>query len=129
MACSRLVQSITTNRATTDQDIWVCKYDTDGAVLWTDIVDGPDNGMDNAYAVAADDDGNIIVVGRISVSGQAQDVWIQKYDGEGNVLWTHTYNGVVNEPGNIVVIGEENVAGEQENIWIRKFDPAGNWTD
>jgi cysteine-rich repeat protein len=123
------------------ENIWVRKYDPDGATLWTRTYNGAASGDDEGRCVAADADGNVLVAGLESVSGEASNVWVRKYDPDGATLWTRTYNGpangddlamgIVADAGkNVLVAGAETVAGEDYNVWVRKYDADGAtlWT-
>ncbi|MDH5662022.1 MAG: SBBP repeat-containing protein [Elusimicrobiota bacterium] len=123
------------------QNIWVRKYDTDGDVVWTKTYNGTANGQDVGEGIAVDGGGNVYVTGYETVSGESYNIWVRKYDSEGDVLWTRTHNGTANDwdlgldiavdgSGNVYVIGYEMVSGESYNIWVRKYDSAGNevWT-
>ena len=108
---------------------------------WSVVYDGG-NGDDCAEAVAADAEGNVVVVGWTTTSSGLTDVWVRKYDPEGNELWTQTVDGpsgghdrgraaAVDGQGNILVGGF--VTGDVQqgrNLWVRKLDPSGAtlWT-
>lgn len=120
--------------ACANSDIWLRKYDSAGNTVWTRTHDGPANGNDNGYAVALDSDGNVYAAGYESHATQSGNVWIRKYDSDGNVIWTKTYNGSasgfdagygvsVDGSGNIYVTGSENVTGQGDNIWVRQYRP------
>ncbi|MFH1073777.1 MAG: SBBP repeat-containing protein [Candidatus Firestonebacteria bacterium] len=76
-----------------------------------------------------------------SVTGQGYNIWTRKYDSNGTVVWTETYNGTANgadygqgiavdSSGNVYVTGYEWVTGQGYNIWTRKYDSNGTevWT-
>jgi len=109
--------------------------------VWTNIYNGIANGLDAGNASAVDTAGNVYVTGYESVAGQSFNTWIRKYDKNGNVVWTRTFNGAqngvdfgngitVDASGNVYVAGQEEGAGYQSDIWIRKYDADGNvlWT-
>lgn len=121
-------------------NFWLRKYDSAGTVLWTETHDGADSQSDRGFAVALD--GTAVYVAGVEVtSGQANNIWVRKYDSDGNDLWTDVYNGADNQndtgygiavdsAGNVYVAGIVWVSGEKDNIWLRKYDPAGAvlWT-
>jgi len=115
-------------------DVWVRKLAvSDGATIWTQTYDGPAYATDSAYDVVVDEDDNIYVSGRDSKDGQAGNVWLRKYDSEGNALWTASYNNeeanlddaaygiALDSERNVIAVGYETVLGEDSNIWIRKY--------
>ncbi len=128
-------------------NIWLRKYDTDGNTLWTETYDSPNNGWDKGYGIAVDAAGNVYVTGDEYRSDldQGYNIWLRKYDTNGNTLWTETYdspntyydndNGrgvTVDTAGNVYVTGSEERSDLSQgwNIWLRKYDTDGNtlWT-
>ncbi|MCA9708982.1 MAG: hypothetical protein KDK70_24260, partial [Myxococcales bacterium] len=120
--------------AETGRDVWVRKYDPSGGELWTQTYDAPQHDTDLGRAVAVDVDDAIVVVGSVFRGSQSDDIWIRKYDPDGNELWTSTYtsegfgsdaaNGVATDPsGNIAVGGAETRSdlGEYRNAWVRRI--------
>ena len=127
-------------------NIWLGKYDTDGNILWTETYDSPDHGYDSGEDIAVDAAGNVYVTGceRRDDLGQSQNIWLGKYDTDGNILWTRTYDSpdhgrdwghgvALDTAGNVYVTGYEvrDDLGQDENIWLRKYDTDGNtlWTE
>jgi len=113
-----------------NRDVFVAKYDTNGVVQWAAKVDGSSD--DYGYGISADSSGNVYVIGnsdsttlnvysqntttpatQISNSG-GNDVFIAKYDTNGNVDWAANVAGTsddygrgiaVDSSGNVYVIG------------------------
>lgn len=123
------------------RDVWVRKYDSDGATSWTRTHDGPASGIDESNAVATDSSGDIVVVGQEDTANQGLDVWIRKLDADGNELWTQTYNApqddddvgraaAIDSQDNVLVAGSIWRGVQANNVWVRKFDADGNelWT-
>jgi len=145
-----------------NSDIFVVKYDPDGNVLWARKQTSGGTGSDEARGVAADASGNVIVTGTFigpnivfgtttltnAGSGSSIDMFIVKYDPNGNVLWakkqtaggtaSDVAKGVVADPnGNVIVTGNFNSlsitfgtttltnAGAND-IFTVKYDPNGN---
>ena len=65
-------------------NFWLRKYDTDGNSIWTQSHNGTANGSDKGYGVTVDNAGNIIVTGYEFVSGEEKNIWVRKYDPDGN---------------------------------------------
>ena len=76
------------------------KFNSSGVELWSRQVSVETSSNERAWAVAADDQGNAYVVGGTEnefpgeTSGRSQDVYIRKYDPEGNHVWTDQFSSV-----------------------------------
>jgi len=129
-----------TNIAGQVTDIWIRRYSSSGAKVWTRTVNGSANASDAASGVAVDPKGRIYVVGEIS-NGTGQDIWIRKYRPNGDKLWTRTVDGpaggwdgawgvAVDDKGRVYVVGFTEVGGEGRNVWVRRYRPDGGklWT-
>ncbi len=118
------------------------KYDTNGNLLWERRYWG---GFQNsfAYGLGLDPSGLPIITGRIQVNGQGGNVFVRKYDSDGNLVWQNEWNGVgvsastdfgrdvaVDGSGNAYVAGETTVDGQNVNAWMRRYDQSGAvvWT-
>lgn len=61
-------------------DAWLAKYDRSGDPVGEAVlVDGPGNGDDTIYDLVIADDREIIVVGQLSIPGDAFDTWFARY--------------------------------------------------
>jgi uncharacterized delta-60 repeat protein len=144
-------------------DIFIVKYDPDGNVLWAKQQDNGGNGEDRAYEVATDSEGNIIIVGYFSsssitfgsttltnpdTSGQTYDIFVVKYDANGNVLWANQQDnggedndyacGVTTDSENNVIVvgyfGSSSISFNQTtltnaggyDVFIIKYTPYGD---
>ncbi|MBI5209460.1 MAG: hypothetical protein HY927_05735 [Elusimicrobia bacterium] len=120
-------------------NVWVRKYDASNAVVqWTRTYDGPTSQADAAYGVAADGSG-VYVVGHSSQGAENDNIWVRKYDLNGNAVWTSTFNGVGNDTdrgkavaldgGSIYVVGFSS-GPNAADIWLGKYDAGGlaQWT-
>jgi hypothetical protein len=128
---------------------FVRKYDAAGTELWTDqFGTATDHPADAARAVAAD--GNVYVAGDVAgaLPGQTttafNDVFVRKYDGAGNELWTREFGTAALEQALAVAVDASGVyvAGYTDgtlpgqtsaggpDAFVRKYDLAGNelWT-
>ena len=130
-------------------DAFVTKLDLDGNVIWTRQFGTPD---DDVAAAAAADASGVYVVGHTAGSLQGTnagpgyfDVFVRKYDPNGNVLWTRQFGGPTGDQGmgaavdstGLYVTGfvgafalpGQTLAGA-DDVFVRKYDFAGNelWT-
>ena len=129
-------------------DAFVRKSDADGNEVWTRQFGT--SGTDLAFSIVVDASG-VYVAGTVSgaLPGQTHtggfDAFVQKYDANGNVVWTRQFGtGVldfgqgiaVDTSGNVYVAGTtfgtlpgQTSAGGQD-AFVRKYDASGNvvWT-
>lgn len=129
---------------------------------WARTWGGPEhkfNRADACLSAACDDWGNIYVTGYFwlyadmdpgpgeeNVTGQMDDVFLSKFDPDGNFIWTRTWGGydwnegttvVVDGSGNVLVLAKgpgpvDMDPGPGEDIYdgrlmLSKFDPDGNY--
>ncbi|MEM6994992.1 MAG: hypothetical protein AAF721_31050 [Myxococcota bacterium] len=122
-------------------NVMVRQYLPGGAAGWTMSYGGAALGDDRALGVTTDPTGNVIVVGYETVTGQARDGWMRKYDPAGVELWTRGYQGVdalddhatgvaTDATGNVFVAGFEGTTLQGAIGWLRRYDPEGleAWT-
>lgn len=113
------------------------KYAPDGTLLWTRTHNGVDNGHDQGRGVAVAADDSIYVTGSENILGQDQNMLLQKYTPDGDLLWTKTYNGVSNgfDSGAgvavagsrfVYVAGTTEVAGQDRNLFLSKYAANGD---
>jgi hypothetical protein len=123
-------------------DILVMKYDPLGNAIWTDTYDSPAHDWDRACGDAVDmTSGYLYVAGYTARPdlGQNMNMWLRKYDLNGNVVWTREYDNPAhdNDSGYAVAIdsqGSVYVAGmvdradlnQTHNMVLWKYDANGN---
>jgi len=94
-------------------DIFILKYDAGGNPLWAKGLGG--NGYDEARSVAADAVGNFyvsgfynsptIVIGNTTLTNKGSfDLFLSKFDGSGNVLWTKGAGGTDDDDAHSVAV-------------------------
>ena len=119
----------------TGEDILVMKYDNANppSPLWTKTFNGDSNGNDNGLGIKVDSKANVYVSGFETVTGQALNTWIRKYNTNGEIIWTKTYNSadslndicnglaIFESTGAVYGIGYETRTGQSENLWLRKY--------
>ena len=129
-------------------DVFVRKYDATGNEVWTRQFGTL--GQDYSFSQAVDADGNVYVTGYTdgALSGQTSagsfDVFVRKYDADGNEVWTRQFGGASYDLGYAVSVDSSGVyvagstggalpgqtsAGSLD-MFVRKYDIDGNevWT-
>jgi hypothetical protein len=110
-----------TNAAVGKTDIFVVKYDGSGNVLWAKNAGGTKD--DGATGAATDASGNLYVTGwfkdsaivfgsttLINASKDTTDIFLTKYDSNGNVLWAKRAGGTKNDyPTGVATYGSTGV--------------------
>jgi hypothetical protein len=141
------------------RDIFIVKYDPNGQPLWATSAGGEDD--DEGRSIAVDAKGNVYVTGYFKSAnltfgsitlenadkgGGEEDIFIAKYDPNGQLLWARSAGGDREERGEGIAVdpnGNVYVAGyfgsyvlsfgsvtlekdfRRENIFIVKYDPNG----
>lgn len=84
----------------TSYDIKLAKYNSLGDTVWTRTYDYPTvNASDKAYSLAMDPAGFIYITGKSDsdpTTASNEDVITQKWDLNGNMIWSSRYNGTAN---------------------------------
>ncbi|MFC7773755.1 T9SS type A sorting domain-containing protein [Flavobacterium sp. GCM10027622] len=148
----------------TNSDIFIAKYDTNGNYIWAKAIGG--NNTDSSNAIALDSSGQIHITGYFndtadfnpaaavnnltSAVAGVQDIFIAKYDTNGNYLWAKTISGNSIEKSNSIAInssGQVHISGSfyatvdfdpsvatanltstgNNDIFIAKYDSNGNY--
>ncbi len=98
--------------AQTGYDWVTIKYSPDGNELWKARYNSPQNGSDEAWAIAIDGSDNVYVTGSSAYAGTGEDCTTIKYSAGGSMLWAARYNGAANAADKaqaIAVDGSDNV--------------------
>ena len=130
-------------------DASVNKFHPDGDEIWTRRFGTPSS--DYAWSAAVSENGFLYVMGqtRGALPGHSnlghEDVFLRRYDGDGNEVWTLQFGTkfrdepkdvTVDNHGSVYVAGIARIALEgqtkigNEDAYLRKYDPDGNevWT-
>jgi hypothetical protein len=129
-------------------DYATIKYSSAGVPLWTNRYDGPENGPDEAVAVAVDGSNKVIVTGSLTGSEGPYDYATIKYSSAGVPLWTNLYSGrdnatalAVDGSNNVIVTGFSVGSGSGWDyatiqyssagvpLWTNRYNGPGNSTD
>lgn len=89
-------------------DIFIAKYNSSGQPQWVKKAGG--SGPDRGYSIYCDQNGNLFVTGyftgpatfestTLNSSGNTQDVFIAKYDTNGNLQWVNSVGGNYGDTG------------------------------
>ncbi len=136
-------------------DFFIAKYDTNGNLLWAKSAGGANE--DDGWSLSTDAGGNVFVTGQFwsptitfgsitLINAGVSNVFVAKYDANGNVLWAKSATGAggdqgysvsADASGNVFVTGvfwsptitfdsyTLTNAGNS-NVFIAKYDPNGN---
>ncbi|MCA9709851.1 MAG: DUF4215 domain-containing protein, partial [Myxococcales bacterium] len=76
-----------------NRNVWLRKYDPDGAELWTEEWDSPTMADDAGFGLTVAPDDTIAVAGMTPVIATNQDVWLGRWDPDGTILWYKQFGG------------------------------------
>lgn len=116
-----------------NKEIWVARYST-GALLthvWAST-NTSTMGSDEAHAVKIDPNNNIYAAGSLFSYDSGQDIWLGKYDRNGNLLGSAVKNGPRNGEdlgfglaldglGNVYVSGRTQAFDYTRDLWVGKY--------
>jgi len=133
-----------------EDDIFLSKYDANGHLLWVQQAGGAS--FDEGMGLEIDYLGSIIATGIFSgtatfgnitlVSAGSNDVFLAKYDPDGNIIWARRIGGwrglslATDNSGDIYVVGDffgteifDNItltSAGSTDMFVAKYDPNGN---
>ncbi|MHA1821217.1 MAG: fibronectin type III domain-containing protein, partial [Promethearchaeota archaeon] len=88
-------------------DVFLLKYNSNGNLLWTRTWGGA--GDDVGYGIAFDSNNNIFITGATNSYGAgAADMFLLKYNSNGNLLWTRTWGGAGDDWGIDIMFDSNN---------------------
>jgi hypothetical protein len=97
-------------------DIFLVKYDSTGSCVWAKRAGGTFNGgysKDCGYAVTTSNSGEIYFTGSIvdtvdfdtlTLIASSNDIFLAKYDNNGNPLWVRQATGISDQEGRCIII-------------------------
>lgn len=136
--------------STSTSDGWIVRLNAKKEIVWQKSIGG--TGNDHLRSVLKTSDGNFIALGTSSTADYditnnfgGQDIWVIKFSGDGNIIWSKSYGGSGKDTaGNIVAIpgggymitgnsfstdGQVNAVGSALNctIWYFRISESGNF--
>lgn len=148
--------SVSLTNTSTYSDIFVIKYDSAGNVLWAQSATGSLSEM--SYGICSDDEGNVYITGTFGYSSNiifgsdtlinrgGYDIFLAKYDGSGNLLWTKNEGGAGGDYSSAIctdtfdnvyitgffqnhaIFGNDTlIANGNTGIFTAKYDTYGNY--
>jgi len=143
---------------TKNNNIYLVKYSQNGSVLWARAPTAKSSNINISFSTAIDTDNNVYITGSfedtvifgayVLVSKGFENVFLAKYDSNGNVLWAYAYGGkapngdasngvIVDGENNPIIVGAFSSPAIQfgsvtlmnygvNNIFLAKFDENGN---
>jgi len=132
-------------------DYATVKYNSSGDQEWAMRYSGTPYGVDEAFAIAIDDAGNVYVTGYSSGTGTSNDYATIKYNSAGVQQWAARYDGTANDDdaatalvvdnlGNVYVTGDSRSPGSYDyatvkynssgnQVWVARYNGTGNGFD
>lgn len=118
-----------------NHDAWLVKTDVHGSLEWNQTYGG--TGDDVAFSLVHTSDGGYALAGSMYPIGGAEDFWLIKVDGYGDMEWNHTY-GEGNDfdvayalvetfdGGYALAGGTGSFSIDEYDVWLVKTDEFGN---
>jgi uncharacterized delta-60 repeat protein len=119
-------------------DAYTVKYSPGGDLLWGNTYVGSATGVDYGYALAVDQNGNAYVGGFGNGNNPTFDIFILKYNSNGDVVWTqrwsspiqtysaYAYSVAVDKQENVYVTGFMSDGLTDGEFITLKYDSTGN---
>ncbi|MFT4968629.1 MAG: hypothetical protein ACI9O4_000359 [Chitinophagales bacterium] len=122
-------------------DIYVQRIDANGNALWglDGIVICNEFSDEAAPSITTDEKDGIIIAWSDERTGLERDVYAQRIDGNGNILWTsngvpvadkinreHSEKIISDDNGGAIVVWEEERVDATWDIWAQRIDSLGN---
>jgi hypothetical protein len=116
-------------------DAWIRKYDAAGNTAWTTKYNKTGANLDDsAFGITSDASGNVLVTGYETPSNTHTDIWTEKLNSAGTLLWKQTFNGpanlddagdevAVDANGNVYVAGYIGLNATSSTAWLTKYAP------
>ncbi|MDM7993536.1 MAG: SBBP repeat-containing protein [Candidatus Fermentibacter sp.] len=104
---------------------------------WVSICNGTGNSFDHGNDIGMDSEGNIFVASASTGAGTSYDFVTMKYDSDGNMLWSRSFDGivhggdypnalVVDGSGSVIITGDSKGNDGYDDYLTVKYDSDGN---
>lgn len=124
-------------------DIWVSKFDSNGGLIWNNVIGG--SFFENAVDLALDANSEVIITGNFNqtadfdpsaatqnlVSNGGADAFAAKYDTNGNFIWARGWGGSAGDLANSLVAMQNNqlvIVGNYQSLTMDIDPGAGTRT-
>jgi uncharacterized delta-60 repeat protein len=126
-----------TYNAGTERDLFVCKLDPSGILLWSAQYNGTSNNSDEAMDVVVDASGNVYITGYTKENISDYNYITRKYSPTGTLLWSTQYNNItanlsdkashilIDDLNNVYVTGTSDASAADEDIVTLKYNSVG----
>jgi len=104
--------------ATGNPDSYTVKYSPNGDLLWESTYAGSATGVDYGYTLAVDQDGNAYVGGFGNGNNPTYDIFVLKYDSNGNTVWTQRWSSPIQTYS---AYGYSIAVDKQQNVYVTGF--------
>lgn len=119
-----------------NSDVLISKYKIKGQLDWQTTFDGTSNANDYGIKVTTNANGELFVIASIGVSPTDNDFGVLKYDIDGNLIWSYTWDGengmdapsdiLLDDLGAIYVVGGTQSSNSFSDYAILKIKPTGD---
>ncbi len=107
-----------------ESDVCIAKFDLDGRLLWEWTWGGP--GIEYTHGITMDNNENIYITGETWSYGSGWfDMFLLKFDSEGNLIWNFVWGSALTERGSKICIdswGDLYIVGTLECLGIQKSE-------
>ncbi len=119
------------------RDVYLGRFEGDGASIWSKVLDGGAGGDDRAFDLGRSGDGKLLVCGQRS-DGMQLDAWTMTLSSNGTTLWDQVWDSgasqqeiahgcAINDSGTVYVTANEFADGLYRH-WILIYNARGELT-
>ncbi len=120
------------------RNAWIRKYDQNGNVLWDRIWENLYGSRDaKIMDLGTSPDGSLYAVGYKNTDKLVRELWIRRYDLDGNELWSNAYGSSVSPSeqeqgltvdfsGNAYVAAYQDGDNQEVYLAVKRYGPDGN---